>query len=76
MIVIVGALIVLCSVIGGFWLAGGNALNLLHLSEFVIICGAGGGALVVMSPRKVLMDLVQDAHGDVERDAAQPGGLR
>src|SRR5208283_4794092 len=26
-------------------------------SEFVIICGAGGGALVVMSPRKVLMDL-------------------
>ena len=57
MIVIGGALLVFCSVVGGFLLAGGNALNLLHLSEFVIICGAGGGALVVMSPRKVLMDL-------------------
>ena len=50
-------MIVLGSVVGGFWLSGGNALNLLHLSEFVIICGAGGGALVVMSPRKVLLDL-------------------
>ena len=44
MIVIAGALIVFCSVIGGFWLSGGNALNLMHVSEFVIIGGAGGGA--------------------------------
>jgi chemotaxis protein MotA len=59
MIVIAGALIVLCSVIGGFWLAGGNALNLLHVSEFVIIGGAGGGALILMSPRSVLVDLAK-----------------
>jgi len=57
MIVIAGALIVLGSVVGGFWLSGGNALNLMHVSEFVIIGGAGGGALILMSPRKVLMDL-------------------
>ena len=61
MIVIAGALVVFFSVIGGFWLAGGNALNLLHISEFVIICGAGGGALVVMSPRQVLIDLAKKA---------------
>jgi len=59
MIVIAGALIVLCSVIGGFWMAGGNALNLLHISEFVIICGACGGSLILMSPRNVLVDLAK-----------------
>ena len=59
MIVIAGALLVFCSVIGGFWLSGGNALNLMHISEFVIIGGAGGGALILMSPRKVLMDLAK-----------------
>jgi chemotaxis protein MotA len=52
-------LVVFCSVVGGFWMAGGNALNLLHFSEFVIICGAAGGSLVVMSPRQVLVDLAK-----------------
>jgi chemotaxis protein MotA len=59
MIVIIGALIVFCSVIGGFCMGGGNPLNLLHPSEFVIICGAGAGAMMVMAPRKVLVDLVR-----------------
>jgi chemotaxis protein MotA len=54
-------LLVFCSVLGGFWLAGGNVLNLLHGSEFVIICGAGLGALVVMAPRQVLIDLCKRA---------------
>src|ERR1700761_4758232 len=58
MIVIVGTLIVLGSVIGGFAMAGGNALTLLHLSEFVTIVGAAFGALVLMSPKKVLIDLL------------------
>jgi chemotaxis protein MotA len=57
MIIIVGILIVFGSVVGGFKMAGGNPLALLHLSEFVIICGAAGGAMVVMSPRQVLVDL-------------------
>src|SRR5579859_3485829 len=59
MIVIVGALIVLGSVIGGFVMAGGHPLALLHLSEFVVIGGAALGALVLMSPKKVLIDLVK-----------------
>src|SRR5581483_9725437 len=59
MIVIVGALIVLGSVVGGFIMAGGHPLALLHLSEFVIIAGAAGGALVVMSPKAVLVDLAK-----------------
>ena len=55
MIVILGALIVLGSVCGGFMMAGGHPIALLHLSEFVIIVGAALGALVLMSPKKVLV---------------------
>lgn len=66
MIVIVGVLIVLGSVIGGFVMAGGHPLALLHLSEFVIIAGAAFGALVLMSPKKVLMDLASKAMGTLK----------
>jgi chemotaxis protein MotA len=59
MIVIVGIIIVFASVFGGFAMSGGNSLNLIHPSEFVIICGAAAGSLILMSPRKVLMDLVK-----------------
>ncbi|MHC1769705.1 MAG: flagellar motor stator protein MotA [Verrucomicrobiia bacterium] len=58
MIVIAGSLIVIVSVMGGFMMAGGHAGALLQVAEFVVICGAAGGALVIMSPRKVLLDLV------------------
>jgi len=66
MIVILGALIVLGSVIGGFVMAGGHPLALLHLSEFVIIVGAAVGALVLMSPKKVLMDLIKQVVGTLK----------
>ncbi len=66
MIVIVGALIVMGSVIGGFMMAGGKPLALLHLSEFVIIVGAAVGALVLMSPKKVLMDLGKQVLGTLK----------
>jgi len=41
-------------------MAGGKVASLMHLSEFVIIGGAAVGAMVVMSPKKVLMDLFRD----------------
>jgi chemotaxis protein MotA len=59
MIVILGAIIVLGSVCGGFVMAGGHPIALLHLSEFVIIVGAAVGAMVLMSPSKVLKDLAK-----------------
>ncbi len=76
MIVIIGAIIVLGSVLGGFIMAGGHPLALMHLSEFVIIGGAALGALVLMSPKKVLMDLVKQALGHAQRLALQQAGLR
>ena len=59
MIVIVGCLIVLGAVLGGFTMAGGHVHSLLHPSEVVTIGGAALGALVVMSPKKVLVDLAK-----------------
>lgn len=66
MIVIVGALIVLGSVIGGFMMAGGKVGALIQISEYVVICGAAGGALVIMSPKKVLMDLLKHCLGSLK----------
>jgi len=66
MIVIIGAIIVLGSVLGGFMMAGGQVGALMHLSEFIIIGGAALGALVIMSPAKVIKDLVHCALGSLK----------
>jgi chemotaxis protein MotA len=58
MIILVGAIIVLGSVIGGFMMAGGHVGALIQISEFVVICGSALGALIIMSPKKVLMDML------------------
>ncbi len=59
MIVIVGFLVVIGSVLGGFMMAGGEIHALIHPSEIVTIGGAALGALIVMSPKKVLIDMVK-----------------
>ena len=59
MLVIVGFLMVLGCVIAGFTIAGGNLGALLHPSEIITIVGASLGALIVMSPKKVLVDLAR-----------------
>lgn len=38
-------------------MAGGNILTLIHISEFVIIGGAALGALIIMSPKAVLINV-------------------
>lgn len=57
MIILIGTIIVFGSVLGGFMIAGGHIGALLHISEFIVIGGAALGALVIMSPKKVLVDL-------------------
>jgi chemotaxis protein MotA len=59
MIIIIGAIIVTASVFGGFMMGGGHVLALVQFSEFVVICGAAAGSLVIMSPKQVLVDLVK-----------------
>ena len=43
--IFVGILIVIASVIGGFMIAGGNPVLLLHVSEFVTILGVAAGVV-------------------------------
>jgi chemotaxis protein MotA len=59
MVVIIGFVVVLGGVLGGFTMAGGHVGALIHPSEFVTIGGAAFGAMVVMSPVKVLKDLAR-----------------
>ena len=59
MIVFVGCIVVVASVLGGFSMAGGHVGSLIHLSEFVTIGGAALGAMVVGSPKKVLIDMMK-----------------
>lgn len=58
MLIIVGAIIVIASTLGGFMLAGGKPILLLHLSEFVVILGISGGVVVIASPAHVLKEVV------------------
>lgn len=59
MIVVVGCIVVIGAVLAGFTWAGGHVGALIHPSEIVTIGGASLGALIVMSPKKVLVDLVK-----------------
>ena len=57
--VIIGSVVVLGAVLAGFTWAGGHVGALLHPSEVVTIGGAALGALIVMSSKKVLVDLMR-----------------
>jgi chemotaxis protein MotA len=58
MLLILGLLIVLGAVVGGYLMAGGALLVLNQPSEFVVIGGAALGTLVVSTPAAVLKDTV------------------
>ena len=66
MIVILGAIIVIASVMGGFMMAGGHPMHLVQISEYVVICGAAFGAMVTMAPKKVLIDLFKQLVGTLK----------
>jgi chemotaxis protein MotA len=63
MLVIVGALIVLAAVIGGFTWAGGNLLVLFQPPEFLIIGGAGIGSVLIATPPKVIKLMIAQIMG-------------
>ncbi len=73
MIVMVGLFVVVGCVLGGFTMAGGHVGALIHPSELVTIGGAAMGALIVMSPKKVLIDLM---HGLVQTVKGSPYGKK
>jgi chemotaxis protein MotA len=54
MFVIIGAVVVMCSVFGGFLAEGGNIEVLMQPFELLIIAGAAAGAFLIANPKQVL----------------------
>ena len=50
MLIIVGLVVVIGSVVGGYLMAGGDLLVLNQPSEFVVIGGAAIGSLLISTP--------------------------
>jgi chemotaxis protein MotA len=63
MVVIGGCIFVVAAVLTGFMMAGGHIEALIHPSELVTIGGASLGAMIIMSPKKVMMDLIKSVIG-------------
>ena len=60
MLAIIGLVIVMASVFGGFLLHGGDIRVLIQPSEFLIIWGAGLGTLVIATPMPVIMLILKN----------------
>jgi chemotaxis protein MotA len=58
MFVIIGMLVVVGSVVGGFTIAGGNIVSLFHVSEIVVILGTAAGTVLVSTPMGALKAMV------------------
>jgi chemotaxis protein MotA len=57
MLVVVGMLVVMVSVLGGFIIEGGPLILLFQPVEFLIIGGAAAGGLIIGTPRQYLAQL-------------------
>jgi chemotaxis protein MotA len=66
MFVIIGCVVVTGAVLAGFVLSGGTIAALIHPTEILTIGGAALGALIIMSPTKVLKDLVKGVLGTLK----------
>lgn len=57
MLTLVGLLVVVVAVLGGFTIAGGHIPALFHVSEFTVICGTALGTVLVSTPAATLKAL-------------------
>ncbi len=71
MLLIAGYLIVLVAVIGGFMIAGGHPMLLVHVSEFVVIGGMALGLLIIASPMNVCKKILSNISGALKGDSSK-----
>ena len=62
---ILGSLIIVACVLGGYALANGELAMLWQPAEMLIIVGAALGSLVVGNPKEVLIEMAKQAKGVV-----------
>lgn len=58
MFIIVGSVIVLLAVVGGFLMSGGDVILLIQIPEFITIGGAAFGSLVVSLPLSMIKKVI------------------
>ena len=75
MLVIIGSVVVTGAVLAGFVMSGGHVMSLWHPSELVTIGGASLGALLMMSPVKVIKDLLKWRLVGDQGKSVRQGGL-
>ncbi|MFQ3610254.1 MAG: flagellar motor stator protein MotA [Fimbriimonadales bacterium] len=63
MFVLIGFVVVFGAVFGGFIMHGGKIAALIQISEFVIIGGAGLGALLASNPPSVVQAIIKQSLG-------------
>lgn len=63
MFVIVGLVVVFGSIVVGYTMHHGNLSVLMQVSEFIIICGAALGAMLVGNPPRIIVDVFKACLG-------------
>lgn len=76
MIVVIGVIVVIGAVLAGFIWSGGHVGALIHPAEIVTIGGAAMGALIIMSSKKTLIDLVKGIMQCVKGSPYNKGAYR
>ena len=59
MIALIGLVVVIASVVGGFTIAGGKLIALFQLSELIVILGTATGTVLIATPPAVLKSLAE-----------------
>jgi chemotaxis protein MotA len=72
MLSIIGAIIVISSVFGGYLMEGGHLAVLLQPVEFLIIGGAAGGSLLISAPVSLIKDIISQAIGTITKKETIP----
>ena len=66
MLTLIGAAVVLISVLGGFMLEKGNPATLIEPAEMMIIAGAAIGSFLIASPKSLVINVIKNVSGSVK----------
>jgi chemotaxis protein MotA len=73
MLAIIGIVVVIASVVGGFTIAGGKVLSLFHISEIITILGTALGTVLISTPMPVLKGMMGKIAAVLKGTAIKPG---
>jgi len=73
--VLIGIGVVVVSVLGGFMLEGGTPLVLMQWAEFIIIGGTALGALLISTPKPVLVRIIRYLLGSLKSSGVNQASL-